>query len=87
LYNILFSEATVNLKKSVDRTFIAQALDAPDKSKIRLITNKVTTPILNSPCTSIAYTLNALSTDFFRVNVLFGIVVAFEQLQFDLAIM
>jgi len=64
---------SINLEKSVDRTFIAQPLDAPGKFKNLFITNKVTAHFLNSLYTSRVYTLNALSTDFSRINIYFFI--------------
>ena len=67
-YSLSSLSIELNLEKSVDRTFIAQSLDAPSKFKNLLITNKVTAHFLNSLCTSRVYTLNALSTDLSRLK-------------------
>jgi len=51
----------------IEITIIAQALDAPGKPTKLLITNKLTTHFVHSPCTPMAYTL-------FRDSILgFGI--------------
>jgi murein L,D-transpeptidase YafK len=57
-----------NLKKAVDSTHIAQALNSLGYMKKVLITNEVTTRFFITPFKSISYTLYALPTTLSRFN-------------------
>jgi hypothetical protein len=65
---VSFCDLYFNLEKSLGSHKSTQHLDAPDKIKITLITNQVTTVILISPSTSICYASFTRPSDFSRFN-------------------
>ncbi len=60
------AKVLLNLKTAVGSRKSAQPLDTPRKFKNWLITQKVTTPVLNFLCTSIASTAFSRPTAVFR---------------------